>query len=146
MANRIKLTPKKKELFCETLVKTGGNVSAACDALNLAPVTAYDHRKKDEAFAAAWDQAVERGTENLEQEAYRRAFEGTDEPHFYQDRVAGYVRRYSDVLLIFLLKARKRNLYDPPQRQEVSGPDGGPVQFVLPPRSNDNGNGSNSAD
>jgi hypothetical protein len=49
----------------------------------------YEHRKTDESFARAWDDAVEAGADALEDEAVRRAKES------------------SDVLLIFLLKGRR---------------------------------------
>jgi len=131
--NRTRLTPKKKERFCKELVLTGGHVTKAAQAVGISRVTCYDHRdpespRYDPDFEIAWNAAVEEGTENLEKEAYRRAHDGVDEPHFYKDKVAGYVRKYSDVLLMFLLKARKRNVYDAPQRQELSGKDGGPIQ------------------
>ena len=34
-----------------------------------------------------------------------------DEPRFYEGEVCGYVRKYSDTLLIFLLKARRPAKY-----------------------------------
>ena len=40
----------------------------------------------------------------IEAEARRRAVDGVDEPVYYQGKEVGTVRRYSDVLLIFLLK------------------------------------------
>lgn len=69
--------------------------------------TAYEARESDEAFAAAWDDAIEAATDALELEARRRAVEGTDRPVFYQGGEVGYVREYSDTLLIFLLKAHR---------------------------------------
>ena len=41
----------------------------------------------------------------LEAEAHRRAVEGVEEPvGWYKGQAGGTVRRYSDVLLMFLLK------------------------------------------
>jgi hypothetical protein len=133
MANRTKFTPKKKAAFCEMLVETGGNVTAAASAMGLSRQGCYRYRDEKDSlhdvdFVALWDAAIEAGTENLEAEAYRRAHDGTLEPHFHQGEECGYVRKYSDTLTIFLLKARKRNVYDPPQRQELSGPNGTPIQ------------------
>src|SRR5206468_803097 len=54
---------------------------------------AYDLRCADEQFADAWEDALEAGTQVLEDEARRRAL----------DR--------SDTLLIFLLKARRPHVY-----------------------------------
>ncbi len=55
--------------------------------------TAYDRRSKDEAFARAWGDVEERSTEIHEQIAVKRAAAG------------------SDLLLMFLLKARRPDVY-----------------------------------
>ena len=66
----------------------------------------------------------------LEAEARRRAAIGVDEPVFYKGEVVGHIRKYSDTLLMFLLKAhwpekfRENVSID----QRVSGRDGGPVK------------------
>ena len=49
--------------------------------------------------------------DDLELEARRRAVEGTERPVFYQGGEVGYVREYSDTLLIFLLKAHRPNKF-----------------------------------
>ena len=125
MANRLKFTPSKKKKFCETIIATGGNVTAAARACAVSPQSAYEHRREDELFAAAWDAAVEEGIANLEEEAYRRAFHGTDKPVYQGGKLAGLVREYSDTLTIFLLKARRPKIYR--ERIEHSGPDGAPL-------------------
>jgi hypothetical protein len=66
----------------------------------------YKRRRSDAAFRAAWEEAMELGTAALEDEAVRRAYHGVEEPVFYQGVQCGSVTRYSDRLLIFLLKAR----------------------------------------
>jgi hypothetical protein len=53
------------------------------------------------------DEALDEGTDVLEDEVMRRARDGVDEPRFYEGEVCGYVRKYSDTLAIFLLKARR---------------------------------------
>jgi hypothetical protein len=50
---------------------------------------------------------AETGTDLLEDEALRRAEDGVAEPRFYEGRLCGHVQKYSDTLLIFLLKARR---------------------------------------
>jgi hypothetical protein len=47
----------------------------------------------------------------LEDEAVRRAYEGWLKPVFYQGRQCGAVRRYSDKLLMFLLKGWRPERY-----------------------------------
>ena len=50
-------------------------------------------------------------TETMEQEAYRRAVQGTVRPVFHQGAQCGSVQEYSDTLLIFMLKARAPEKY-----------------------------------
>ncbi len=109
--NRTARTDKKRTAFLISLIETGGNVSRACEVAGLARQRVYEWRTVDEQFALAWDEAVETGTEELEQEARRRAYSGVDEPVFYQGEACGTIRKYSDTLLIFLLKGRKPDKY-----------------------------------
>jgi hypothetical protein len=98
---------KKAAEFLAVLRETGGNVSRACLAISLTRTRAYEWRDADPNFARAWDEAVELGTDELEEEARRRAYFGVDEPVFYQGEACGTIRKYSDTLLIFLLKGRR---------------------------------------
>lgn len=70
-------------------------------------MTAYRWREVDPQFAADWDKAKAIGLEALEDEATRRAFEGTSKPVFHLGTVCGTIREYSDTLTIFLLKGGK---------------------------------------
>lgn len=110
-AKGTKGTALKKTRILATIRATGGNVSKACEAAGISRRTVYNWREEDLVFAAAWDEAVEFGTDELEEEARRRAFAGVDEPVFYQGEECGAVRKYSDTLLIFLLKGRKPDKY-----------------------------------
>lgn len=91
----------------------------------------YELRDRDETFAGAWDAAVELGTKRLEDEAMRRAAEGWDEPVYQKGELVGYIRRYSDQLLMFLLRGRRPEVYREAVagRLEVSGPQGGPIEL-----------------
>lgn len=79
--------------------------------------------------------------ELLEAEAVRRAYEGVDEPVFYQGSECGEVRKYSDTLLMFLLKGMMPNKYRERVDQTLSNPDGSPialqVTYVQPPNKAD---------
>lgn len=48
----------------------------------------------------------------LEAEARRRGVEGVEEPILFQSKVVTTVRKYSDVLLIFLLKGLRPRRYN----------------------------------
>jgi len=106
-----RVQPKTEAEFIAVLRETGGNVSRACAAISLTRTRVYEWRAADPLFATAWDEAVELGTDELEEEARRRAFAGVEEPVFYQGEECGAVRKYSDTLLIFLLKGRRPDKY-----------------------------------
>ena len=72
MANRTKRTADHKGRFLAILAE-GGSVKLAAEKAKIGRRTAYEWREKDAAFAAAWDEAVEAGTDALEDEAVRRA-------------------------------------------------------------------------
>src|SRR5689334_17255625 len=92
MSARTRRTMQKRKRFLE-LLSESGNVRASCAALDLCRSTLYEWRRHDADFAAAWDSALERGADGLEDEARRRAMAG------------------SDLLLIFLLKALRPEKY-----------------------------------
>ena len=71
----------------------------------------YKIKSQDEEFSAAWEEAAEIGAKRLEDEARRRAVEGWQEPVWYQGDQVGTVRKYSDTLLICLLKAHHPEKY-----------------------------------
>jgi hypothetical protein len=108
-----KINTKWHEAFLERL-RESGVVSDAAKAVGIHRCVAYDHRERFPKFSKAWDEALEVAVEQLEVEAVRRA------------------RDYSDLLLIFLLKAAKPHKYRETRRLEVSGPTGGPVEIATP--------------
>lgn len=124
----MKLTPEKLSAFCAALAETG-QVSKACAAVGISRQTAYGWREDLPDFAEAWERAAKISTSVLEDEAVRRANEGWDEPVYHQGVQCGSVRKYSDTLLIFTLKARDPAKYRENTRMELTGADGGPVQM-----------------
>jgi len=77
---------------------------------------------RDPAFAAAWEDAEEVAADRLEDEARRRAVEGVAEPLVSGGKLVRdddgqpiMVRRYSDNLLLALIKARR----PPPRERSV---------------------------
>jgi hypothetical protein len=100
----------KKKLFLASLAEFP-SVSAALRAANVSMGTAYRHREMDADFGKAWNLAIEIGYGILEDEAIRRAVLGVQEPIYQKGECVGYVTRYSDSLLAFLLKGRRRQIY-----------------------------------
>lgn len=67
---------------------------------------------EDGSYREAFDAAMDTAADRLEEEARRRAVEGVEEPvGWYQGEPGGYVRKYSDTLLIFLLKGARPQKY-----------------------------------
>lgn len=167
----MKLTPEKLTAFCAALAETG-IVAKACKAVDISRMTAYGWRDDIPEFAAAWDKALKVGITALEDEAHRRAFEGSDEPLVHQGQltyryerdergqlifdeivtgelngepvrvkqprllldenkrpIVESVKKYSDTLAIFLLKAHAPDKYRERAAMELTGKDGGPLQL-----------------
>ena len=96
-------------------------ISGAAAQTGIARQTHYKWLEKDAAYAARFTQADDIATERLEQEARRRAMVGVEEPVYYRGQPVGAVRKYSDVLLIFLLKARRPEVYRERHDVQTSG-------------------------
>lgn len=124
-------TPKKKAAFLEALAQTA-SVCRACQLARLGRRTVYDWRDADPDFAKAWDAALERGTDALEDEAVRRAFQGTLKPVYQQGLRVGTIREYSDTLLIFMLKARRPHRFRERHLLEHANADGKPFVVEAP--------------
>lgn len=103
-------TAQRRAAFLTVLSETG-NVSAAARSVRMSRAGAYRLKADDESFAEDWAEALEVAVDSLEAEARRRALEGVETPHFYQGQVAGTVRKYSDPLLMFLLRAHRPERY-----------------------------------
>lgn len=117
-----KMTPKKVNKFLKELARTG-NVTLSCRLAAGTRDAFYKLRRSDEVFAGQWDDAVQQAADNLEKEALRRAVAGVKEPVYYRGQVCGFVKRYSDVLLIFLLKGMRPEKFR--ERYEHSTQPGG---------------------
>ena len=66
---------------------------------------------KKPSYRAEFEAAEVEATEVLEREAWHRATEGREEAVWFNGKRVGTVRKPSDLLLIFLLKAKKPEIY-----------------------------------
>jgi hypothetical protein len=103
---RKKISVKAWNLVLATLA-AGATIEGACKVAGVSRRSAQRKRQTDPDFAEAWEEAMEAGTDALEDEAVRRAKDGYIKPVFHQGVKVGEVREYSDVLLMFMLKARR---------------------------------------
>lgn len=119
--------------FLDEVRKHGNQALAARDA-GVSGRDMEEIRKIDADRMAEWVQAVEESTGSLIVEAKRRAADGILEDVYYQGEVVGQQRKFSDALLMFLIKGQ-----DPRyslERREISGPGGAeiptlPIQLSL---------------
>ena len=120
-------TTEKRERFLRELASTG-NVSGASKRARTSRMTVYRLRDEDADFRALWDEAIEIAVDALELEARRRAHKGTLDPVYQGGQLVGKVRKFSDTLLIFLLKAHRPDKFRDRASVELSGPGGKPIE------------------
>lgn len=95
----------------------GLSVSAACRAAKIARASYYLWIAEDDEFAARVQDAIEEGTDKLEDSAVRQALQGNTS------------------LMALLLKARRREMYGDRQQLEHTGKDGAPLTVVIAERA-----------
>lgn len=130
------VTPEKVAHFL-ALLSECGNVTRSAEESGCHRVQLYRMKREDEEFSAAWEEAAEIGAKRLEDEARRRAVEGWREPVWYQGTEVGAVRKYSDTLLICLLKAHHPEKYADRTEQKTTLSGGLTVTHELPPEALD---------
>lgn len=99
-----------KEKFLAEYAKCG-NVSAACRVVGVSRYAVAEWYRADEEFRRGHDNATEVACDALEEAARTRAVDGVAEPVYHMGQVCGEVQRYSDTLLIFLLKGARPQKY-----------------------------------
>ena len=114
-----RVTPKK-EAFIEHYTRMG-TVKSAAKATGVSRKTVYEWLKADEVFSEGFEHAKENVTDELEQEAKRRAYEGINKPIYWQGKLVDTIKEYSDTLLIFLLKGNRPEKFRERLQTEISG-------------------------
>jgi hypothetical protein len=119
---RARFTPRQVAHFCR-LLSASGSISLAAKKSGLGRTQLYDHRKRDPAFAARWDKAMELGVARVRDEVFRRAVAGINRPVFHHGEVVGKVKHYDNRLLWSLLKAHDPDTYgDKRPRRDGAAP------------------------
>ncbi len=110
----------RKRAFPSALAECG-NKSRAAEMAGIVKQTIYTRQwREDREFQVALESARVMAADVLEAEAHRRAVEGVEEPvGWYRGVAGGTVRRYSDNLLMFLLKGARPERYR--ERYDVRG-------------------------
>ncbi len=105
-------TPDRQRQFIAALAAMG-SVRGACRVVGMSHRHAYDLRFHPDGgeFCAAWDSALANGLALMEDAACDRAINGEVTPIMYKDEQVGERVRYDNRLLMFLLRARKPEVY-----------------------------------
>jgi len=122
-----RITPQKYNDFLEMLSEIG-NAAKCCEALGMSRGPVYARRTKNKTFRKKWKIAKKLSIARLEDEAWRRAFEGIKKPVFYKgeqienpDGTPYFERVYSDTLMMHRLNAERPDKYHYRQSVEHSG-------------------------
>lgn len=127
-----KTLQQKKKAFLAAFAEVG-NITRAAEVAGISRAMHYDWLKDDPDYPDLFQAADQQACDRLEQEARRRAVEGTLKPVFHKGEECGVVREYSDTLLIFLMKGAMPDKYKDRVTNEVTGKDGGPLEVVFMP-------------
>ena len=120
-ARRNSITADRQRAFIAELAACG-IVSEAARRVgcSLEAIYRLRHKPGAEEFAAAWEQAVDRGMMRLEDGALARAIEGEERMVVSMGQVMGTERRHNEALVMFFLRTRRAARYSP---EAQLGPD-----------------------
>ena len=97
-----------------------GVIRRACTVAEVGRRTHYDWMDASPEYREAFEVAKEDAADSLEAEVYRRAVKGVRKPvGWFKGVAGGHVREFSDLLLMFQLKALRPKKYR--DRVEVRG-------------------------
>jgi hypothetical protein len=107
------ITPDRQRAFIAALAATGIVTQAAREiGASLEALYKLRNRPGAQGFAAAWEEAIDRGIARLEDCALERAIEGEERVVVHGGEVVATWRRYDTALLTFLLRQRRGRRWD----------------------------------
>lgn len=121
---------EKKRRFLSHLASSG-KVGESANFAGIHRRTAGKWKVADPDFNKGWIEASLIASTILEDEAFRRGHDGVLEPVYYLGKVAGRVRKYSDKLLIELLRANNKAKFGIQQTVNIGDIGGEPLSKIL---------------
>jgi len=116
----------QQKAFFENYIKVG-TITGAARKAGIDPTYHYKWLETDPEYPARFKMVHLQASEALVEEGRRRALEGVEEPTgWYRGEPGGFVKRYSDSLLIFMIKGAFPDIYK--DRHEHTGKHGGPIE------------------
>lgn len=125
----VEFTPERKAIYLQHMRQTGLRYLSA-ERAGISTSTIEKHKKLDPVFADACEAAKESHTDELIEEAMRRAKDGVSVPIIggkFKDEVITYVQEYSDRLMEVMLKSRREEFRG---RDKVDGVQTGGVLII----------------
>lgn len=101
---------QQKTRFLDTFRVTG-NVLRSCQSAGVPRTNVYRWLERDEKFSLAYHQAERDAEDVLERAAWDRATRGRTKRVYWQGKLVEETQEPSDLLLMFLLKARNPQKY-----------------------------------
>jgi hypothetical protein len=101
---------RKRDAFLAAYRKIGV-ITTAAEAAGIHRRSHFLWMKNSEAYRKSFEEAEDAATEVLEREAWLRATVGREEDVWHGGQKVGTVRKPSDLLLIFLLKSKRPDVY-----------------------------------
>ena len=108
--NQAKITEAAKETWLDSF-RASGNFALSCRRIKYTQQAVRKWLKNDPEFVRKYEEAKEESIAVLEAELRRRAVHGIDKPVWYKGEQVGVVKEFSDVLLMFLLKSLRPEVY-----------------------------------
>lgn len=119
---------KKHKAFIAAFKETA-SIKVAAKLVNIHRSVHYDWIRDVPGYKALFDASVDEAAQTIEDEITRRAVEGVVEAVYYEGKVIGGKRVYSDALAMFLLRGLRPQKYR--HSMEISGPAGGAIEAAL---------------
>lgn len=117
---------QQKQAFLDAFPEQGV-IGPCARSLGLTPSTVRNWVRHDPQFAEAFEEARDEAADRLEAEANRRAT-GYISQRMTKDGEVIETITHSDQLLIFLLKGRRPDVFKERVANELSGPEGKPIE------------------
>lgn len=98
-----KLTPKQ-QVFLAAYIGSSGNLTHAAKIAEVSYVVHFMWLKESELYVAEFEKAKPLAKEHLRDSAIKRAEDGVQEPVFQGGELVGWKNKFSDTLMLALLK------------------------------------------
>lgn len=122
------MTEEQKHAYIVGLRALGLEAKAA-RALGITMASVRKEIDTDPDFAEQVQESLDLAADRFEEEAIRRAVEGTEKGVYFQGSLVDTETVYSDTLLVKVLQARRPDKYG--NKTELTGAAGGPLEFIV---------------